>query len=214
MYARIHVDIVGFKLVVSDKWEELTMSDGPHRSLPMRRPWKELAKRGDQCTYDSEQVAEAATHALASDFRNEVSWALIDALKSVFGGRDNSLRLPEIAILQLHDLRTLAGGSVFGRNAIEWSIQLINEGRLEADAVYDAIGLAAKVRGFANTRAIHEHVLRETNQIRADGVTARLNRAIGELSESSLGSMLMDRQRGGPIRLKKSISIDEGVSLL
>ncbi len=69
------------------------MSDGPHRSLPMRKPWKELAKRGDQSTYDSEQVAEAATRALVSDFRNEVSWSLINDLKSIFGGLDVKSRL-------------------------------------------------------------------------------------------------------------------------
>lgn len=189
------------------------MSDGPHRSLPMRKPWKELAKRGDQCAYDSEQVAAAATSALASDFKNEVSWSLISALKSVFQGQDNSLMLPEIAVKQLEDLRGLAAGSVFGRNAVEWSIELVNEGRLEPNAVYEAIGLAAKDRGFANTRAIHEHVLRETNPQRAAGVAARLNSAIGGLPEGRLGSMLMERRPSGTRRLRKSTSVDEGVPL-
>lgn len=189
------------------------MSDGPHRSLPMRKPWKELAKRGDQSTYDSEQVAEAATSALASDFKNEVSWSLISALKSIFAGLDNSLMIPEIAIQQLSELRSLAAGSVFGSNAVEWSIQLVNEGRLEPKAVYDAIGLAAKARGFANTRSIQEHVLRETNQHRAEGVAARLNSAISGLSESSLGTMLLDRQPNRSRHLKKNTSLDEGVPL-
>lgn len=189
------------------------MSDGPHRSLPMRKPWKELAKRGDQSTYDSEQVAEAATSALASDFKNEVSWSLINALKSIFAGLDNSLMLSEIAIQQLCDLRPLAAGSVFGSNAVEWSIQLINEGCFEPNAVYDAIGLAAKARGFANTRSIQEHVLRETNQHRANGVATRLNNAINGLSEKSLGALLLERQPTRSRRLKKSTSLDEGVPL-
>jgi hypothetical protein len=179
----------------------------------MRKPWKELAKRGDQSTYDSEQVTKAATTALASDFKNEVSWSLINALKSIFAGHDNSLMLPEIAIQQLYDLRSLAAGSVFGSNAVEWSIQLVNEGRLEPNAVYDAIGLAAKARGFANTRQIQEHVLRKTNQHRADGVAARLNNAINGLSESQLGTILLDRQQTRSRRLKKSTSLDEGVPL-
>ena len=190
------------------------MSDGPHRSLPMRKPWKELTKRGDQSTYDSEQVAEAATYALASDFKNEVSWSLVKALKSIFAGIDNSLMAPEIAIQQLHDLRPLAAGSVFGSNAVEWSIQLVNEGRLESDAVYDAIGLAAKARGFANIRSIQEHVLRKTNQHRADGVAIRLGKAINGLPESRLGAMLLDdREQKRRRRLKKNTSLDEGVPL-
>lgn len=189
------------------------MSDGPHRSLPMRKPWKELAKRGDQSTYDSGQVAEAAASALASDFKNEVSWTLINALKSIFAGLDNSLMIPEIAIQQFCDLRSLAAGSVFGSNAVEWSIQLVNEGRFDSNAVYDAIGLAAKARGFANARSIQEHVLRKTNQHRAEGVAARLNSAINGLSEAKLGAILLDRQPARKRRLKKSTSLDEGVPL-
>lgn len=189
------------------------MSDGPHRSLPMRRPWKELAKRGDQCTYDSEQVAEAATIALVSDFRKEVTWSMINALKSIFGGLDNSLRIPEIAIQQLKDLRSETAGSVFARNAVEWSIQLVNEGRLEPDAVFVAIGLAAKARGFACARQIHEHVLRATNKSRADGMTSRVTNAIGGLSESSLGSLLMNREGAAQRRIKSNNNLDAGVPL-
>ncbi len=189
------------------------MSDGPHRSLPMRRPWKELAKRGDQDVYDAVQVAEAATLALASDFKNEVSWSLINALKSIFACDDNSLGLLEIALQQLEQARVKFAGSVFGRNAIEWSIELVHEGRLEPDAVYEAIGLAAKERGYANTRAIQEHVLRKTNQLRAESVASRLESAISGLSEVELGTKLIDRQASINGRLKKSISLDEGVPL-
>jgi hypothetical protein len=189
------------------------MSDGPHRSLPMRKAWKELAKRGDQLTYDSEQVAEAASRALASDFKNEVSAPLISALKDVFTGRDNSLGLTEIALHQLEDAKALAAGSVFGVNAIAWSIQLVNEGRLDKDALYEAVGLAAKERGFANTRAVEEHYLRESNQRRADGVSNRLQSAISGLSEGKLGSMLLDPQPAATRGPRKRNDVNDGVPL-
>jgi hypothetical protein len=98
------------------------MSDGPHRSLPLRKAWKELAKRGDQGTYDAEQVAEAAAGALASDFKNEIKWSLVDALKSIFTGRDNSLGLPEIALQELEDAKSLAAGSVFERTQLRGAL--------------------------------------------------------------------------------------------
>ena len=189
------------------------MSDGPHRSLPMRKSWKELAKRADQSTYDAEQIAEAAAGALASDFKNEVKWSLIDALKSIFTGRDNSLGLREIALQELDDAKALAAGSVFGMNAIGWSIDLISDGRFGLDAFYDAIGLAAKDRGFANVRSVEEHYLRESNQRRSDNVSKRLNAAISSLSEGRLGSMLVASESSGTQRLKKKIHLDEGVPL-
>lgn len=189
------------------------MSDGPHRSLPMRRPWKELAKRGDQLTYDSEQVAEAAAGALVSDFRNEVKWSLIDTMKSIFSGKDNSLKLPELALQELENAKALAAGSVFGRNVVAWGIELINEGRFGMDALYEAIGLAAKMRGFANARSVEEHFLRESDQRRASHVSNRLNSAIASLSESKLGAMLANPQTGHAKSSRKKTDIDDGVPL-
>jgi hypothetical protein len=190
------------------------MSDGPHRSLQMRRAWKELAKRGDQRTYDSDQVAEAATHALASDFKNEVSATLVSALKNVFTRRDNSLGLPEIALQQLDEAKALAAGSVFGMNAVAWSIQLVHENRVDKDALYEAVGLAAKERGFANTRSVEEHYLRQSNQRRADGVSARLQSAISALSEGKLGSMLVDPPPTAARGPRKRTDLNDGVPLL
>lgn len=46
--------------------------------------------RGDKAAYSASEVAEAATNALASDFKMEVSWELTQELKSIFSGRDNS----------------------------------------------------------------------------------------------------------------------------
>jgi hypothetical protein len=179
----------------------------------MRRAWKELAKRGDQRTYDSQQVTEAAAHALASDFKNEVSGALISALKNVFNGRDNSLRLPEIALDQIETAKPLAAGSVFGTNAVSWCVQLVHEGRMDTDALYEAVGLAAKERGFAVTRQVEEHFLRKSSQQRADGVTARLAGAISGMSEGRLGTMLIDPQPASRRAPRKRTDINDGVPL-
>lgn len=189
------------------------MSDGPHRSLPMRRPWRELAKRGDQDTYDAEQVAEAAAGALASDFKNEVKWSLLDALKTTFTGRDNSLGILEIALQELEAAKALAAGSVFGMNAVAWSIELITEGRFGLDAFHEAIGLAAKERGFANVRSVEEHYLREANQRRSNNVGVRLRSAISSLSVGKLGSMLVTPEAVKNHRARKKTHIDEGVRL-
>lgn len=189
------------------------MSDGPHRSLPMRKAWRELAKRGDQDTYDAEQVAEAAAGALASDFTNEVKWSLIDALKATFTGRDNSLGILEIALQELEATKSLAAGSVFGMNAVAWSIELITEGRFGLDAFHEAIGLAAKERGFANIRSVEEHYLRQATQRRSSNVGKRLHSAIASLSESKLGSMLVTPEVAKTQRFRKKVHLDEGVPL-
>lgn len=188
------------------------MSDGPFRSLPMRKPWKELAKRGDQETYDIEQLAEAATVALASDFKMEVSPYITHELKAIFEGRDNSLLMPDIALQQLEEL-TLAAGSVFGKNAVLCSIELISEGKFGADAFHEAIGLAAKMRGLANVLSVKEHALRESNQQRAEHVHRRLSSAICGLSEIQLGLRLSNPETTEARQPRKMTGIEAGVPL-
>jgi len=193
--------------------EVISMSDGPHRSLPMRKPWKVLAMRGDKLAYDEEQIAEAATNALASDFNNEVQWPMINALKAVFTGRNNSLGIREIALQELENARDLAAGSVIAMNAVAYSIVLINEGKFGLDAFHEAIGLAVKMRGFANARSVEEHYIRESNQRRAGHMSERLHSAISSLHEIRLGSALTSTEADKTKRLKKRTEIDEGVPL-
>lgn len=188
------------------------MSDGPHRSLQLPKLWKELAKRADQQIYSLEQVVEATANALAGDF-NEVKWTLLDALKSIFTGRHNSLMSPEIALQELQSAKKLAAASVFGGNAVAFSEELIRGGNFGLDAFHDAIGAAAKQRGYANVKSVEEHYLREASQRRAFQAKGRLHNAISSFSETRLGSMLVDKRSAITRRPNKNTSIDDGVPL-
>jgi hypothetical protein len=185
------------------------MSDGPHRSLPLRKPWKNLAKRGDQHSYDATEVAEAATYALASDFKNEVKPYLVERLKAIFNGHDNSLQSPEIALQDIEDSKRLAAGSGIGMNLIAHSIEKINDGHFGEDAFHEALGAAIRSRGYANANAMEEHYVRESNQRRASHVKARIVDAISSFSDGYLGSFMAN----GGNRLRKKVDIDEGVLL-
>jgi hypothetical protein len=179
----------------------------------MNRPWKEVAKRADQRTYAAEEVRDSVTYALARDWKNEVSAPLIAALKKVFTGQDNSLGLTEIALDQLERAKPLAGGSVFGANAVAWCVQLVNESRLDNDAFYEAIGLAARERGFAASRQFDEHYLRKVGHTRADGVGGRVVDALKSLSDTQLGAALIDPRSRPRRRFKRRSEVDEGVPL-
>jgi hypothetical protein len=214
-----HLDNVRFIFALSDNvktgihWGLDEMSDGPHRSLKLRKPWKELAKRADQDTYNASQIAEATTHAVASDFKMEVSWHLMEALKAVFTGRDNSLEMPELALDQLENAKALAAASVFGTNLVEWSITLIHEGKFGIEAFHEAVGLAAKDRCHANIRSIEEHYLRDSNEQRAEHVSNRLQNAISILSSIQLGLDLVGPEPTRILPPRKMEGLDDGVSL-
>ena len=48
------------------------MSDGPHRSLPMRQGWKRVAERGANDNFTTEQIAAAIVPALEQDWHADV----------------------------------------------------------------------------------------------------------------------------------------------
>ena len=59
------------------------MSDGPHRSLPMRRGWKHVAERGDKPAFTTEDIAEAIVPAL-------------DGTAALRSARNSSTRSPKL----------------------------------------------------------------------------------------------------------------------
>ena len=58
------------------------MSDGPHRSLPLRPGWKRTAERADTPAYEATEVTRAASRALEDDWRAEVPDAGCDSARS------------------------------------------------------------------------------------------------------------------------------------
>ncbi len=61
------------------------MSDGPHRTLPMRPSWRKLAERADNESFTAAEVSEAVCPALASDWRAEVSDVTLRAVATCVG---------------------------------------------------------------------------------------------------------------------------------
>lgn len=188
------------------------MSDGPHRSLPMPKAWKELARIGDEKIYGAEDVCDAAVYALSKDFANEVSGTLLRALRNIFDGVGNSLLMADVAMHALNDARHLAAGSVFGSAAVRWCEEYIRTGAFGRDNFHEAIGCAVQERGYGGQKQVQEHYLRKSGARRADGVASRIGGAIDSLSPRDLGrSFTGDGER--PKAPRKKTDIDQGVTL-
>src|SRR5258706_4256180 len=92
------------------------MSDGPHRTLPLRHVWRQLAKRAAYWAYDRQDVIDAICPALErdcawelpKDFMRELHAACADEEPSLFGR----------SLLGLDELRRGAAGPSTLRNTI------------------------------------------------------------------------------------------------
>ena len=187
------------------------MSDGPHRSLPMRPAWRGLAARADNVNHAREEVTDALARAVRSDFRNEVSPAHVGALRRIFDRDGNSLGMAEIAMAQLRDAAPLASGSGFGQKLQEWATIAASEGRLSRDALHEAVGKAALESTYAGIRHTSEHYVRESTERRAAKVEGRMRDAAAHLNSSTLGASLLAPV--GPRRSLRHAGLDDGVSI-
>src|SRR6266576_3022238 len=78
------------------------MSDGPHRSLPMRSWWKQAALRADRSAFDLTECAEAIEVALEREFSEELRPVFLKGLndaheKPGLFGATESIRLQKLS---------------------------------------------------------------------------------------------------------------------
>src|SRR5215472_10713054 len=59
------------------------MSDGPHRSLPMRLGWRRVAESADNEAFGYDEIRDAIPPALEQDCRGEMSPEFISSFKRV-----------------------------------------------------------------------------------------------------------------------------------
>lgn len=94
------------------------MSDGPHKSLPMRPGWKKFAERAAFAAFDCDQVAELAVPALEDDWNDEVA-PHIDALRNVLFDERQGRLLGQQNTAELEQLKRLNPGNTSG--AASWT---------------------------------------------------------------------------------------------
>ena len=87
------------------------MSDGPHKSLPMRRGWKCVAERADKSAFEGSEVQEGINSALQRDCEIEMTNDFLTRLTDACNGQAVSLFGNALGI-ELEGLRPLAGSGI------------------------------------------------------------------------------------------------------
>jgi hypothetical protein len=186
------------------------MSDGPHRSLPMRPAWRRVAERGDRPAYTPREISDALVPALEQDCRSELTSEFLAGVRRVV--QEPSLFKDDVAA-RLESLRPLAGSGI-GRAVLE-NVGPLSVG--EADAfgvVKDALAAALLDRANRGARQVEEHFLRKASAPRAGDVRGRLEKAIGGTDLDAIAGRVLradpKRKLGAPAKQK---GLDDGVDL-
>ncbi len=182
------------------------MSDGPHRSLPMRPGWKRVAERAHNRNYEPSQVQEALLLALVNDCRIELS----DSFVSSFYGAYGTL-LKEDLPNQLEGLRGAAGAGL-GRTVLDYAIQLVVSGETGADAAEHALRNALTDRAARCARQVEEHYRRTLKNRSTLDIRGRIEKAITGIEGLARQVLKLE-----PKTLKRTPSkhqgLDDGVPL-
>ena len=185
------------------------MSDGPHRSLPMRPHWRDLAQRAAQSAFSPDEVSKALPYASTRDILEAPLAAIRDIMNSDF-------LFDEMRLERLEALRQSCRGSAPANLVIDCAVEAAGNG-LKGDTGTEAALSSALEDTVRNAcRGIEEHYQRQASSRSADYVRTRLDAARQQLDCSTLARELLSSEKPPARRsvtLPRQQGIDEGPAL-
>lgn len=190
------------------------MSDGPHKSLPMRKPWKGVAEVADSDASTMPEVLPRLLNALSADWREEINAGLIANLRNIFDGADQLAMFPEQRRAQLEGLAREATGRPLAQILIECADRALAAGLYGVAALEDTAQRALELRVRRGIRQVEEHYLRKSNEPRAARVRDKLEAAAAACDLGSWGRRLTGIEHGATtVRAIKQDGLDDGAPL-
>jgi hypothetical protein len=188
------------------------MSDGPHRSLPMRRPWKTVAECADNAAFEVEEIRGNIIPALENDCRREMRREFLDDLSRVCADQETALFKADIRPA-LEGLRRAANVGM-EQLALDHAIRMAANGVSGRGVAEKAVSQALKDRGASGIKQVEEHFLRKSNMKRAHNVRDRMEQAVSGADTDSVARRLLDgRQKNAAPKPPKRQGLDDGVKL-
>ena len=186
------------------------MSDGPHRSLPLRRHWRDLAERAAKAAYSANEVCEALPVALQKDLRE----APLAAIQDIFSGKQGSL-FANNEIERLEAVRQASTRSAACNVVIDCAVHAVSGGLTGEAAFRATLENACEAQVRSQFRSVEEHYHREADARSARYVRDRLDAARQRCDFKAITSSLLSGARSprGAAYLPRHTGLDEGPSL-
>ena len=103
------------------------MSDGPHKSLNVRRGWKRLMECAGNPAFDTNDVADACSEALRGDWRSEVPQGFVADLRNILGDPEGDL-FEDVLKRRLQAVRGDTAGLPLAGTLLDSVLQVVDEG--------------------------------------------------------------------------------------
>ena len=190
------------------------MSEGPYRSLPMSRGWKQLAKFAENANFDRADTSAAANHALKTTWANEVPAVVVKGLRDIFLEREPGL-FADTRLAQIDALVSDTAGYGLGRLLTAHASSVLVEGLTGEAGLEETARRALESYAARAARQIEEDYCRKASTRLTQQVRTRITEAIGTADIPTLARQCVGLEarakRGSSIR--KHADVDEGVPL-
>jgi hypothetical protein len=160
------------------------MSDGPHRTLNMRKRWKALAERADNAAFSPDEVAAFVGPAVSGDWNDEIAPSFFSDIGQYLGCGQQS-HLFEKDPAEIDRIRRKASSpleAAFAENARD------SNKRGEA-ALKEAVQKTMRECAVRRTLQAHEHWVRNSSPQRASRMKGRIQAAVVTASATVFGQM-------------------------
>ena len=189
------------------------MSDGPHRSLNMRRGWKRLAESAANIAFDDRETRDALAEALRRDWVDEVPENFLGHVRDALDDHQGSLFGTSVTD-KLEALRGEAAGRPLAGAVLDFAAQAADQGLRGEEALAKAAADALRERAASGRRQVEEHWLRASRAGSAEAVTNRIDGAIASSDMNDIARCCIGRTDGRASQApRRKTGIDDGVSL-
>lgn len=189
------------------------MSDGPYKSLPMKRSWRRAAKCAYKEAFSQDEITDSVSRAVHADWRAEVRPALVASVIAAVAPQGQQTLFPDQIAADLIKLRRTCC-SPLAASFVSNMIDALATGRIGGDAVQFAAKEALSDRLLCSYRQVEEHVRRNDSSGNADFVRNRLEAAHDQIDMPVLARAAL--KTGQPLASRnraESAGIDAGVPL-
>ena len=186
------------------------MSDGPHRSLPMRPGWKKGAEYADNENFAREQVRDAVEAAVEKDWRKHISPALVSKIREVLGG---TTLFSEDTSRSVEDLRQMVSGCAMGNTLLDHLACAIDGGMTGDAALREAVVNTSVDQSARCARQVEEHYLRKSTIENSQDVRQRIEEAIQSTGFDSLADRIVEPVSRHVPTVEKKDGVDDGVQI-
>ena len=188
------------------------MIDGPHRSLPLGKNWKNFMLYADKEAYSLGERRQSLSIAVKKEFSNSV----LTAVRDVLDEKERGLFSIVDPVERIEAIREDCPGSTADNLFIDWVIYGLSEGGTGQKVLEDALKNASEELTHAQLRSIEEHHCREEENVKTiDSLRKRIYETVQETNFDSIASELIESlsSKKNVQKPSKRVGLDEGPEL-